>query len=277
MSKLADRIRRASRVAPAPLGFTVAAAPVQQPTLLCLVRLHAHEAAKAAEAGAQGADAVIIDGLDPDRAAEVAAKAQGLILGARASKLGRREAAALREAGVDFLVMDQASAAEAMLEEGIGFVLAVAKEAEETTLRLLADLSLDAIIVPPQESSLTVGGLLDLRRMAALSRTPLLCETAAEASATHLQLLRDSGVIGVIVDSSGVGKLGALRQTIATLPARRRRREERGEAVLPVQALAGHAEEEEEEEEDERLGRPGSSLGTGRPSAGHPEVAGAQG
>ncbi len=262
MSKLAERIRRASRIAPAPLGFTAAAAPAPEPTLLSLVRLQAHEAAKAAEAASRGADAVIIDGLDPNRAAEVAAKAQGLIVGARVPKLGRREAATLRAAGVDFLVMDLASAAEAMLEEGIGFVLALGKEADETTLRLLADLSLDAAIAPPQEAFLTVGKLLDLRRIAALSRTPLLCETAPEAGAAHLQLLRDSGVAGVIVDSSGLGKLDVLRQTIAALPARGRRREERAEAVLPVQVLAGHGEEEEEEEE-ERLNRLEASSDAG--------------
>ncbi len=249
MSKLADRIRRASRVAPAPLGFTAAAASVREPSLLCLAWLQAHEAGKAGDAAARGADAVIVDGVDPSRIAEIAAKAQGAILGARVPKLGRSEVATLREAGVDFLVMDPASAAEAMLEEGIGFVLAPAKDAEETTLRLLADLSLDAIIVPPQEGPLTVAKLLDLRRMATLSRTPLLCETAPDASATHLQLLRDSGVVGVIVGSAGLGKLDALRQAIAALPPRRRRREERAEPVLPVQALVGHGEDEEEEEE----------------------------
>lgn len=248
MSKLSGLIRRAVRTAPAPLGFTAAAVSTPAPTLLCLVRLQAHEAGKAAEAAARGADAVIIDGLDANRAAEVAAKAQGATLGARASKLGREEAVALRKAGFDFLIVDAGSLAEAMLEEGAGFVMALGKEADETTLRLLGDLSLDAIVVPPQEAPLTVGKLLDLRRTAVLSRTPLLCETSAGAGAAHLQLLRDSGVAGVIVDSAALGRLEGLRQTIAGLPPRRRRREERAEAVLPVQALLGHEEEEEEEE-----------------------------
>lgn len=248
MSKLADRIRRVSRTAPAPLGFTAAAATPQQPTMLCLVRLSGPDGGKAAEAGARGADGVIVDGLDAGRAPELVARAKGVIVGARLGRAGRPEAAALRQAGVDFLVVDSAAAAEVMLEEGLGFVMALGKDADDATLRLLGDLSLDALLLGAQEAPMTVGRLLEVRRLAALARTPLLVEVTAGAEAAHLQVLRDSGAVGVVADGSALGRLEALRRTIASLPARRRRREERAEAVLPVQLMTEHEEAEEEEE-----------------------------
>lgn len=250
MSKLADQIRKASHAAPAPIGFGAAAARTPQPTLLCLVHLSSHEAGKSGEAAAKGADAVIIEGIEAGKVGDQAAKLGAAALGAHVPKATRKEVSALREAGVDFAVLDlQSALAEAMLEEKIGYVLALGKEADDTTLRLLGDLTLDALIVPATDGSLTLARLLELRRLAGLARTPLLVEVSPDASASHLQALRESGAAGVVVDASSIGRLEGLRQTIAGLPARGRRREGRMEATLPPPVVAVPSDDEQEEDE----------------------------
>lgn len=248
MSNLGDRIRRASRPDPAPLGFGARASARKTPSLLALVRLSAGDAGKAGEAASKGADAIILDGADAGKAKDAVSRAAGTPVGVLPSHPDRKSVAALRDAGADFVVLDPETApAEATLEEKIGLVLDYHGDADDTALRLLGDLGVDAIIVPAPAERLTLRELLKLRRIAALTRTPLLTPVKHDAEPGFLQALRDSGVAGVIVESSAIGKLGDLRSRIESLPARGRRREERAEAVLPA-AVPSHEEEYEEDD-----------------------------
>jgi len=234
MSKLSDRIRRSSKSEPAPFGFTAGARRAHTPSLLVVVRLPGGDSARAGDAAKAGADAVIVDG------AAKAKDAGEATLGVAPEKTDRKSISALREAGADFVVLTPAGLAEAMLEEKIGFVLELRTEMEEVQLRLLSDLTLDAIIVAAPEPPITIERMLGLRRVAALARAALLAEVSTDADASTLQLLRDSGVAGVIVPASAIGKLGELRERIAGLPARGRRREEHAEALVPAQATSEH-------------------------------------
>ena len=248
MSKLSDRIRKAARPEPAPLGFGAHAARASNPSLLLIVRLSSGDAGKAEEASKKGADAVIVDGADSGKAKDVSAKAGDLALGVRPSHADRKSVAALRDAGADFVVLDpESTMAEAMLEEKIGFVLDCRDDADDTGLRLLGEVGLDAIVIPSLPEKLTLAELLKLRRLAALTRVPLLTAVKPDAEAGLLHALRDSGVAGVIVESSGMGKLADLKSRIESLPARGRRREERAEAVLPA-ATPGHDEDFEDDD-----------------------------
>ncbi len=235
MSKLSERIRRAARSVPAPFGFGAAAAPARSPSMLIIVRLAASESAKAADAAKAGADAVIVAG-DPAKA-----KAEGTILGAALEKTDRSTATAAREAGADFLLLDPATAlAEAMLDQKLGYVLHLTEELDDTHTRLLGDLNLDAIIVPSPKTPVTLTSLLELRRVAGLARTPLLVQTDAGIDVGLLQVLRDSGAAGIVVDASAIGKLGELKERITSLPTAGKRHEERAEVTVSAHAAAGH-------------------------------------
>ena len=250
MSKLADRLRKVSRQEPAPIGFGASAIRRPTPTLLCLLRLSAAEAGKVAEAAAKGADFVIFDGIDAEGLKEQAQKGGGLPLGVRVGQGqgGRAAVAAQREAGADFVVLDLESApGEALLEKDIGLVLAMGRDTPDTTLRLLGDLPLDALLVPMPDPTLTLGQLLELRRLSVLSRTPLLMEVPPAIGASQLQAMRDAGVAGIILSGSALDLLPDLRAAIASLLPRGRRREERPEAVLPVQTLVPAEEGQEED------------------------------
>lgn len=252
MSKLTDYIRRATHQQPAPLGFAAAAPRAPSLSLLCLVRLSENEAGRAAEAASKGADGVIIERAEPRKLKDLAGKVDNLVLGVRPQRQARESISALRQAGADFAVIEPGEAlAEALLEEKIGYVLTLDRDADDTRLRLLGDIGLEAVVVPTPAQPLTVERMLSLRRIAALTRTPLLVEVPPDADVSLLQVLRDSGVTGVMVNSSGIGKLEALRERIASLPRRGRRREEHVDATLPVQV---HAHAGEDDEEEDRAG-----------------------
>ena len=251
VSKLSDVIRRAGRTAPAPMGFAAKAAAPALPSILCIVRLASNESNKAEEAAKKGADAVIVEGADDGRVKEFAKKSPELLLGVKPQKSDRENVAALRQAGAAFVVLEAESAlAEALLEAEVGFVLASSGQAEDTWLRLLPDLNLDALIASTPDGVLTIEQLLELRRVSALSRTPLLVEVPADADASSLQALRESGVAGVIIDGSGLDKLGRLKEAIAALPARGQKRQERSEAMLPAAAMASHADHDDDYDDD---------------------------
>lgn len=247
MSKLADRIRKTTRPEPAPLGFAAPAARQQSASLLVVARLSAGDAGKAGDAVKKGADVVIIDGLEAGKAKDAAAKAEGAVLGACLAKAERSDVAGLRDGGVDFIVLDPGSAmAEALLEEKVGFVFEQGGDVEDTGLRLLGEMGLDALVIPAPAEPLTVQDLLGLRRLASLARTPLLAAVRPEAEAGFLQALRDSGVVGVIVDGSGLGKLDDLKSRIAALPRRGQRKEERAEATLPARSAPGDDDDDDD-------------------------------
>jgi glycerophosphoryl diester phosphodiesterase len=221
--------------------------------MLSIVRLASNEANKAEEAAKKGADVVVVDGADEGKLKDFAKKAPNVPLGVLLRHKSEREnVASLREAGADFIVLEAESGlAEALLEENIGFVLVARGQAEDTSLRLLGDLGLDALITSVPDGAFTIERLLSLRRLSALARTPLFVEAPPDADAARLQALRDSGVAGVIIDGSSLGKLERLRATIAALPPRGRRREERGEAMLPAAAVAaGHDHDEDDFDDD---------------------------
>lgn len=252
MSKLSEAVRRAGRIAPAPMGFAAKAAAAAPASMLAIIRLASNEVGKAEEAAEKGANAVIIDGGDSGKVKDFTKKAPEIILGVRPQKTDRENIASLRQAGADFIVLDaDTGLAEALLEENIGFILLLRGHADDTRLRLLGDLGLDALMVPAPDGNLTIERLLDLRQVSAYSRTPLLAEAPADVDSSRLQALRESGVAGVVIDGSSLGKLSRLRETIAGLPQRgRRRREERTEAVLPSAAAVAYADHDDEEDDD---------------------------
>jgi hypothetical protein len=241
MSKLADLIRKASRPEPAPLGFGAHAARARTATLLAIVRLSSGDANKAEEASKKGADAVIIEGADPGKVKDAVAKGGGLPVGVRPNNADRKTVSALRDAAPTSSSSNRSPLRRKPLSEKVSSCL--------TNVLMLTTgppsswrLGLDAMVIPSPPERLTLAELLKLRRVAALARVPLLVGVKHDSEAGYLHALRDSGVAGVLVDSSSLGKLGDLKARIESLPVRGRRREERAEAVLPA-ATPGHDED----------------------------------
>ncbi len=248
MSKLADRIRNATRLQPQGLGFMPARSAVQATMVLAAL---APDASSALELGGRGADVVIVGSADaPAQLNGSVGGKEGPILGAWVAGRDADEAKRFREAGYDFVVFDpDRASATAMLDDNVGYILRLPSDVTDLEVRALEGFRLDAIDVGEIAPPLTVRRQIDLQRLFALTRKPLMSRVDAGISSGELQALRDSNVPLVAVDASGVE---ALRRAIDALPARTRRKDD-GDRPLPfVPRTAGVGiEEDDEHEHDE--------------------------
>ena len=242
LSKLSDKIRSAARSEPQPLGFGAVRAAVVSTMVLAAA---APDAGAAAELARRGADIVIL-GSAAAPAVVGSGKDAGAIAGARIGGKTAGEAAEYRAGGFDFIVFDPNTAtATALLDEKIGYVLALPADLSDNELRTLEGFHLDAIDVGALSGPLTVRRQIDLRRIFAATRKPLMAAVDAAISIPELQALRDTNVLIAIVE--GADNVERLRKTIDALPPRSRRKDDdRPTPLVPHNAMA----EEESDEHD---------------------------
>ncbi len=254
MSKLADLIRRAVRLEPAPIGF--GSAGRRAPATLVLAALVAERWSKAAaEAVEAGADLVLLTGKPSEKEIdEAVAAADGRSCGILASQADRDQMARLREAGSDFVALELQSPAGALQEEKIGLLLHLKDDLTDIQLRTLEAQPLDAIFFERDVSPLTIARQMELQRVSALARKPLLLHVRLDVEKQELVCLREAGVALVGVDTRERGATEALRRlrgVIDSLPPRRRpRRDERPAVSLPLASASGGDEEDEDEDDD---------------------------
>ncbi|MFQ5880427.1 MAG: hypothetical protein ACE5IZ_09680, partial [Dehalococcoidia bacterium] len=222
-----------------------------------VMQLPQDRAERACEAVAQGVDTIIFGPVaDKRQASDIAGWAKaagGAPCGAWLGPTAARGVAAIKDAGIDYVILSLDAAAAAVLDEGLGYVLALEEGVPDTLLRALDSLPLEAVTVALGTGPLTLRRQLELSRLAGLSRLPLFLRLGEEPTPQELESLRDVGAVAVLVDGEhqeAWSMLAGLRRAIDGLPTRRRRREERLEATLPRQE-AGMAKGEEEEEEFE--------------------------
>lgn len=235
MSKLRDRIRRTFQRRPGPLGFAPRSRQDDEHRYVIVIAevADADAASAAAEAGA---DALLHTG--GRDGIEAAVEAAGdLPVGARLEAATGGDADALIEAGVDFLVFDDGrTEAAALLRDELGHVALLGDaDASEEDLRLLQPLDLDALLVPPSAGALSVRDQLRTRRIAELTRKPLIVAVTAGVSTEELRIWRDAGAPVALAggDAADIeGIIAAARE----VPAPRERREERPDPLLPSSA-----------------------------------------
>ncbi len=239
MSKLSDKIRSAARSEPQPLGFGAAKVAVVSTMVLAAA---ASNAGAAAELVRRGADVVILGPASAGSGTDVS----GAIAGARIGGKSAGEAAEYRAGGFDFVIFDPNTAtATALLDEKIGYVLALPTDLSDNELRTLESFQLDAIDVGALSGPLTVRRQIDLRRIFAATRKPLMATIDAAISVAELQALRDTNVLVAVVE--GPENVERLRKTIDALPPRSRRKDDdRPTPLVPHNAMA----EEESDEHD---------------------------
>jgi len=245
MSKLSDRIRKVTRLQPAPLGFG-AARSAPEPTML-LAGL-AKDAQAAAELRRRGADVVIVG--SPDRAAPREPLAlENAVVGAGIAGKDDDEAKAYREASYDFVVFDPNKAsATALLDEVVGYVAVLPHDLSDSELRTLESFGLDALDIGQVSGALTARRLIDLRRIYAMTRKPLMARVEGNISGPMLQALRDANV--VIVAAERPDDVERLRKAIDALPPRSRgKAEDRPTPLVPHATAAGEDHEHDDDDD----------------------------
>ena len=235
MSKLRDRIRRTFQRRPGPLGFAPRSRQADEHRYVIVIAEVDGAGAASAAAGA-GADALLHSG-GRDGIEAVVEAAGELPVGARLEAATGDDADALIEAGADFLVFaDARTEAAALLRDELGHVgLLGNADASEEELRLLQPLDLDALLVPASTGSLSVRDQLLTRRIAELTRKPLIAPATADISTEQLRIWRDAGA-PVVLTAGSAGEIEAVVAAAREVPAPRERREERPDPLLPSAA-----------------------------------------
>ena len=143
---------------------------------------------------------------------------------------------------------DEATAT-ALLDDEIGYVLALPKDLGDNETRTLESFQLDAIDVGEIKGALTVRRQIELRRIVGMTRKPLMATVSSDISTAELQALRDTNVVVVVAtDAAGVDKL---RKTIDALPPRRPRKDaERPTPLVPVGPSVGDGDEPDHDHDE---------------------------
>jgi hypothetical protein len=240
LSKLAERIRKAARIEAQGIGFMAARAEKQATMLLGGL---AKDARGAGELARRGADFVVVQKASPGDAKDCGDAIAGALIE------GDADAAAYKDGGFDFVLFDpDRTSSTAVLEENIGYVMVLPREASDTDLRAIEAFQLDAVDIGELKGTLTVRRQMELRRIFGLTRKPLLATVSADISVQALQALRDTNVVAVMADSGDGAE--RLRRTIDALPPRARRRDEERPTPLVPRAAAGVVEEEHEHDDE---------------------------
>lgn len=156
---------------------------------------------------------------------------------------GRR----LAEMGCDFVVFESMDTEASLLnEEDLGVVVTLDAGMGEEAVRAISDLPVDAVLLRPalRDLPLTVGAAADVQKVLGLLEKPLVVEAPSGAAGPDLELLRNMGVAGVVVDLDNrkqLKRLAGVKAGIQELPRPRSKRQERS-ALLPHQAgpVEGH-------------------------------------
>ncbi|TAK66741.1 MAG: hypothetical protein EPO22_03550 [Dehalococcoidia bacterium] len=244
MSKLAEKIRKVTRIQSQPLGFG-SARTAAEPTLVLAGRCD--DSASAAELVRKGADAVIVGSAKSPAASGAAAGIKDAIAGAWVPGKAAGEAKAYTDAGFDFIVFDpDRTSATAVLDDNAGYVMAVPAGLGDAETRALESFQLDAIDIGAIQGPLTVRGQMDLRRLFSMTRKPLMAGVPGDIDVAELEALRDANVVVVVAE--GAAAVERLRKTIDSLPPRRRRKDGEDRPTPLVPHTTGVDAEEEEEE-----------------------------
>lgn len=222
MGKFADAIRERRKSRQRRLGFG-AAAEEQGPSILV-----------GSLGAVEGADFFV---LHEGEEASVEIE-EGQLWGMRiaAATLDRVQAA--REAGAAFVtVWLEYSRAEALLDDQMDYVIRIPQtRLEDSDARALAGLR-PTVVGPNVEFPLRMRGLLELRRMAQLTGAALGIMVPADVSAQDLELLRDTGVVSVVLEQADAEAIAAVKQRVADLPEHKERRGEDLQPLLPTQPV----------------------------------------
>lgn len=236
MSKFIDKLNSIAAGGLAPLGFRAAGAKPRPKMALV---------AHAAEAKADGADAVLVSISKATKLPKTKAKSD-FLWGGWLKEVSATEVKRLVEGGADFIVFPPASVSSAVLEdEKLGKIVEVEADIEASLLKAIDDLPVDAVLIAGEKPSLTWQDLMFFRRAANILSKPLLVMVSPGVTDSELAALCQAGVAGVVAGA----KIDKLRKAIDKLPTPKAGKRRRAEPLLP--RIGGGVETVAEEEDDE--------------------------
>jgi hypothetical protein len=260
MSKFIEKLQKAAKETPPPIGFGTARKAALPTRLLLIVSLDPGEPAGISGMVAE-ADAAIIESEEPISKAvqKTMGSVSGVPWGVSLEDDDDKKVNALIEAGCDFLVFPaDKRIAPIPRDDKTGKVLAVESSMDDSLLRAINFIPVDAVLLTDEiegNGSMIWHQLMIFQHIANLLTKPLLVQVPVNITEPEIKALWDAGVDGVIAARGAeAGALSELRKMINALPARARQKSAKPEAVLP-RATGGRETStytpDEEEEEDE--------------------------
>lgn len=252
MSKFLDRMEQISRGTQVPLGFGVAR-PEKVPGM-ALVGLIAGDYSSGVSAVAE---------LAPDATLVAAGSdlsnppASGLPWGVRAASMSQEDVKSYQESGCDLLAFPlEGTPVDAVASDEIARILCIDTGLEENELRAIMALPVDMLLVSMPEHS-GPWTLSELAAVGTISRRAgdkyILLEVSQPPAGKELEVLRDIGVHGLVVDVGQLTSeaLAGLKKGLLDMPKQRPGRQGRRNAIIPSSGFLRPEEPDHEDEEEE--------------------------
>ena len=260
MSRLVDKLTKTTRNASQPMGFRTAHADQEHPKMLVIASVKMDNTGQIADY-VTGADAVWLRsakaGLIAKAIQPVTESISDIPCGISLEDVGTGDNKALKKAGCDFLVLTDTSPVDAMPEEedDIGTVLEVKPSLEDSLIRVINNLPVDAVltdVVKKANAPLAWQDLMSLQRLGLLLAKPLLVKVSPGISSSELRAIRRADVDGIVVeaDPAKPDYFNELRKTISGLPPRTAKKHGKSEALLPLSGSSPSTTAPDEEEEE---------------------------
>jgi hypothetical protein len=261
MSRLIDELNRITRNASKPIGFRMAREAQSEPRILLIASVSVGDTASLADR-VDGANAALLrtgkSQLTAQTIQKIAASLRDIPWGVYLDNIDDKKAEALIKAGCDFAVFTAASAVTITpRQEEVGKIIQVESSLDDGLLRAINNLPVDAALVTDVfegEGSLLWHQLMILQHLTSMLTKPVIVPASLKAAESELKALWEAEVDGMVVetDAGKPGALKELRQIIGKLPPRSRRKQFKGEVLVPhTGGESGTATPDEEEEEYE--------------------------
>jgi len=260
MSRLIDKLTKATQAASQPMGFRTARGGREEPKILVIAGVKPDTTGQTGDYVA-GADAVWLHSAKAPLSAKaiqpIIESIPNIPCGVSLEDTGIINAKALIKAGCDFLVFPDTSPIEAVPveDEEIGKILQVESSLEDSMIRVINNLPVDAVIASGSHKAntpLAWHDLMSLQRLGLLLTKPLLVPVSPGISSSELRAICEADVDGVIIeaDPSQSDLFKGIRQTISELPPRTIKKHGKSEALLPYSGSAKSTITPDEEEDD---------------------------
>ena len=256
MSKLVEKIKRASIKTVAPLGFKKQSAEEEVPRVLIIANMSGATQKQAKDIVESGIDAILLDMNDEE--GQELAKFQKTIgdlpFGFKLSDTFKNDMDKLIDKGCDFVAFGTTVSINLIDKEKLGKVLIIDRSLTPGMVKAIGDLNMniDCILLDGGRKSIDLELLLTGHLYKDLLNKPLLVNTESTPSKSELCELNAAGVRGLIVPAKTTASaIHELQKLIADLPKSIKKKASSDRPLIPSLSFAAPAEKEEVEQEEE--------------------------
>ena len=256
MSKLIDSLEKVGQYAPSSMGFgAISRSDRSVPEIVLIGQVAGDQLINdrsLLEAEVDGV-LVVLESWTKRSLDRIRSALKGRTWGARADSIDESHAKDLKDRGCDFIVFKADDTSAAVLnDDELGKIIAIDSKLSGREARAIQELSIDGVLLEPGDDliPLTVRKLLNIQQGRGRIDKPLLVGTSSELGAADLEVFRNAGIQGLVVDLASPDAIARTRDAISGLPRRRSRTRSSDAAVPRVAAGFGAAVPGDDEDDD---------------------------